>query len=90
MRINDILTEAPNFATQPIPGSSSGLIMPAGARTANKPSSAAGETTPPSGETEGSIDTKNSELSNQFYQLLNQIRYLDYDNSLALLNLLTK
>ena len=35
MKVFDIITEQPNIATQPIPGSSSGLVMPAGSRTAS-------------------------------------------------------
>lgn len=50
MKVFDIITEQPNVATQPIPGSSSGLIMPAGSRTATSapaPSTASPTTTTP-------------------------------------------
>jgi hypothetical protein len=34
MKVFDIINEAPNFATQPVPGSTSGLVMPAGSKAA--------------------------------------------------------
>jgi hypothetical protein len=37
MKVFDIISEAPNFATQPVPGSASGIVMPAGAKTAAPP-----------------------------------------------------
>lgn len=46
MKVFEIISEAPNFSTQPVPGSSSGLVMPAGAKTA-APLPQAAPTTPP-------------------------------------------
>ena len=76
MKIKDI------FLEQTVPSTPSN--PPAGE------TSPTGETTPPAVEPTGSTDAPNADISRQFYELINQIRYLDYDNSLALLNLLTK
>lgn len=77
MKIKDI------FLEQTVPSTPSN--PPAG-----ETSPPTGETTPPTGEPTGTTDAPKADVSKQFYELINQIRYLDYDNSVALLNLLTK
>jgi len=52
MKVFDIIVEQPSVATQPIPGSTSGLIMPAGSRTATPaPPAATTSSTPTTSST---------------------------------------